>query len=111
MNARKHRREFTVEVVWEINPNPTPYELKKWHNLWALLFKTAPGDTTEKPEVPRAISLNSSESSKNTSKTTFRCTCCGQTWPAKYLSDGRWAPGWWKCPNACYKSGKDEDEK
>ncbi len=107
MSARKYRREMTVEVVWEINPHPEPYELKKWRDLWDLLFKTVPVDTTEEPKVSRAISLNSTESIKNTSKTTFRCTRCGLTWPAKYLPSGKWAPDWWKCPNECYKSRKD----
>jgi hypothetical protein len=104
MGARKRRREITVEVVWEINPNPAPHELKRWHDLWALLIKTTHMDTTEKPEVLKMISRNSREFSKNAKKTTFRCTCCGQTWPAKYLPDGKWAPDWWKCPNKCYKS-------
>lgn len=104
MGARKHRREFIVEVAWEINPNPTPYELEKWRNVWAILFKTTSTDKSEKPEVSRAISLTSSEFSNIISSTTFRCACCGQTWSVKYLPDAKWTPEWWKCPNECYKS-------
>ncbi len=107
MTVRKRRREIKVKVVWEINPDPTPYELNKWHRLWERLLESAPEKAKDGPKDSSTMSLPLREPGQTPAEITFRCTRCGQTWPAKYLPDGGWDPVWWKCPNEYYKRRKN----
>ena len=104
MCARKTDQIVNVEIEWTLNYDPTPIEKKRWRKFWQTLFIEALNKTeSNKEAVNHQPASKKRETIKVNSKTRFRCSRCGQTWPEKRTPEENLDPEWWKCPNGCYK--------